>query len=233
MNRWKLFLGILVVGCVVRGVQAEDKMVSFFGGIEYLTYSDAFEDKEGSLNDLGLNPTTSGGVGFRAGALFQTSVKGLKVGGSLGYILGPSIEGNRSYILDSLDINGDVVGTVEVQNTKKDESDVWRAMAETKYSVPLGNRVHARLGFGLGLATLHIENNSSWKIVETGGGESTSHSLKTTKLTWEIGPAIAYVGDTIGVELALTYAQMPSAEDMNTFQKFDWNPFGIRLGVEF
>jgi hypothetical protein len=66
MNRWKLFLGILVVGCVVRGVQAEDKMVSFFGGIEYLTYSDAFEDKEGSLIDLGFNPTTPIGFWDRA-----------------------------------------------------------------------------------------------------------------------------------------------------------------------
>ncbi|MBL8024731.1 MAG: hypothetical protein JNK54_10720 [Elusimicrobia bacterium] len=58
-------------------------------------------------------------------------------------------------------------------------------------------------------------------------------SITTTKFTWEIGPAIAYVTEKMGVELALTYSQMPSAEDMNSFQKFDWNPFGIRLGVEF
>jgi hypothetical protein len=53
------------------------------------------------------------------------------------------------------------------------------------------------------------------------------------KLTWEVGPAIAFVTEKVGVELALTYAQMPTAKNSQTFQEFKWNPFGIRLGVEF
>jgi opacity protein-like surface antigen len=141
--------------------------------------------------------------------------------------MGPKFEDSTTYSYD----NG---GLVVYDATEKDEteSNVWRLMAEAKYSYPLGEKFQARLGLGLGLASLKVENKYYYED-DVFGAYSENNSITTTKLTWEIGPAIAFVTDQIGVELALTYSQMPSAEDMNTFEKFDWNPFGIRLGVEF
>lgn len=100
MKRWKLMLATAVVGSIAMGVRAEDKKIKFFGQIEYLTYSDAFEKLE-KFNDevmsdmqsdsnfsaITRNTETNGGTGFRIGALAATPVKGMSVGGSLGYIL--------------------------------------------------------------------------------------------------------------------------------------------------
>lgn len=255
MKRWKLMLAAAVVGSVALGVRAEEKRITYFGQIEYLTYSDAFEEKEGAVNKrfnqfrdqllvpeetMNTETDTTNGLGFRLGALTRTSIKGLTIGGSLGYILGPSFEGN----LDSTFDDGVDVGTIKENWETK--SNIWRLMAETKYSVPMGEKFQARLGFGLGFAKLNIKDTYSRDLTGVDIGfygdptypdypyqASYDKSMSTTKFTWEIGPAIAYVGESIGVELALTYSQLPSAEDMNTFQEFDWNPFGIRLGVEF
>jgi opacity protein-like surface antigen len=225
MNRWKLMLAAAVVGSVVMGVRAEDKKIKFFGQIEYLTYSDAFEKNEKLTKDTAADISgliseshdTGSGVGFRIGALTDSSLKGIAIGGSLGYIMGPSYEGKINY--DN--------GTPKTDVTKN-SSNLWRLMAEAKYSYPIGDKFEARLGLGLGLATLKVEEEYS----ET-GEQGYDKSLTTTKMTWEIGPAIAFVTEKVGVELALTYSQMPSAENMETFQEFDWNPFGVRLGVEF
>lgn len=233
MKRFISWTAVLGLSCLVTGLHAESKKITYFGEVEYLTYSDAFEEKENTFNEWGWNIKTSGGAGVRAGILKTTLVKGLQMGGSLGYILGPSFEGNRSDVVESLDVEGHVVGYVEIKSKVKDESNIWRLMAESKYSVPLGDRFQARLGFGIGVAMLHIEENISNELVGGPSFGSENHSLNTTKITWEIGPGIAYVSGNIGIELALTYSQMPTAINNMTFQEFDWNPLGIRLGVEF
>lgn len=243
MKRWKLLSVMVAVSCVAMGVRAEDKKITFFGQVEYLTYSGAFDKQQDKFNEviaddsvgldettekLSSNSDTAGGAGFRIGALAVTPVKGLKVGGSVGYILGPSFKANENYSFD----DGFVAWTEDMK--WKDESHLWRFLAESKYSVPMGEKFQARLGVGLGFAILNVKDKYS--SVSSGfftDSYSTEDSLTTTKFTWEIGPAIAYVTNNIGVELALTYSQMPSAENTQTFQKFDWNPFGVRLGVEF
>lgn len=259
MKRWKLLSTVLAVSCVAMGVRAEDKKITYFGAIEYLTYSDAFKRNEQAFDagskiaaaaekfsggdftydiadlstgeSLASDKKTSSGTGFRIGALALTPVKGLKVGGSLGYIMGPSFEGNQAVTYDG---EGDPDAAYTDSFKWKDESNLWRVMAESKYSYPLGEKFQARLGFAIGLASLKVTEKMS---AETTDGVydpiSDNQSVTTTKLTWEVGPAIAFVTDKIGVELALTYSQIPSAKNEMTFQSFDWNPFGIRLGVEF
>ncbi|MBK8575448.1 MAG: outer membrane beta-barrel protein [Elusimicrobia bacterium] len=239
MKRWKLMLATAVVGSIAMGVRAEDKKIKFFGQIEYLTYSDAFEKLEKS-NDEGLSlaqansdysgisrdKDTASGTGFRIGALAATPMKGVSVGGSLGYIMGPEYNDTVGYTYD------DGFDSYTAKEKDENESNLWRLMAEAKYSYPMGEKFQARLGLGLGFANLKVENKYSYED-DSRDSFSENKSISTTKLTWEIGPAIAYVGEKIGVELALTYSQMPSAENMETFQEFDWNPFGVRLGVEF
>lgn len=258
MKRWKLLSGAVVVGCIAMGVHAEDKKVTFFGAIEYLTYSDAFEKNEKAFNDgskiataseiewgpgdghdinnldadqtLTSDTKKSDGTGFRIGALALTPVKGLKVGGSLGYVMGPSFEGNQTVNAD----NG--VDSYSDHYKWKDESNLWRVMAESKYSYPLGEKFQARLGFAIGVASVKVTEKYSNDYSDSDGfttSASSNQSMTTTKLTWEVGPAIAFVTEKVGVELALTYAQMPTAKNSQTFQEFKWNPFGIRLGVEF
>ncbi len=242
MKRWKMMLVGAVVGSVAMSVCAEEKKFKFFGQIEYLTYSDAFDENEKLFNDevneladttgtdafLSAASDTNDGVGIRVGILVPSRVKDLSVGCSVGYIKGPKFDGNYLYEYDDGSF-------AYVDNTKYESmSNLWRVMAESKYHIPLGEQFQARLGIGLGLATLKVEDDYSY--VMTGDWDASGSyktSITTTKFTWEIGPAIAYVTEKMGVELALTYSQMPSAEDMNSFQKFDWNPFGIRLGVEF
>jgi hypothetical protein len=234
---------VIAVTCIASGLHAEYKKLTFFGQAEYLTYSDAFEKRENVFNDMITQDTnwvdantsltsskkSAGGVGFRIGAMAPTPVKGLTIGGSFGYIMGPSFEGKETFAYDD--------GTsVQTDAYKwKDESKLWRYLGESKYSVPLGEKLQARVGFAIGLASLKVSEKFSSDSNGDfyNGSYSETHSNTTLKLTWEIGPAIAYVTDQIGVELALTYSQMPGAVDKNTFQEFNWNPFGIRLGVEF
>lgn len=236
MNRWKLLLAAAVVGSVAMGVRAEDKKVTFFGQVEFLTYSDAFEkaeehwdkvialDTEG-VDDFGgsisSDKKTEGGIGVRLGALLATPVKGVSVGGSLGFINGPSFEGNE--VLD-----GDTY-------SDKIKSQVIRALVESKYSLPMGKNFQARLGLGLGLAQVEVEHDF------VNGGNVQEHpdysvsggsTARYTKMTWEVGPAIAFVSEKVGVELAVTYSQIPSVKS-DQFQEFKWNPIGVRLGVEF
>lgn len=241
MKRWRLVSAVIAVSCVASGLHAEYKKLTFFGQAEYLTYSNAFGKAEDSFNQavgedqasmvgsgsMTSDSKTSGGVGFRIGALATTPLKGLKVGGSFGYILGPSFTGKENFFY-----NDGWIETVKGEDTSK----LFRYMGEAKYSVPLGEKFQARLGFAMGLAALKVTEKGSYD--GSGGGFSPASasykkSISTMKLSWEIGPAVAYVTDQIGVELALTYAQMPTAEDMNTFEKFKWNPIGVRLGVEF
>lgn len=243
MKRWRLFSTVLAVSCVAAGLRAEYKKLTFFGQAEYLTYSDAFEKNEEAFDkmvdadrgDLGADETlssnkkTAGGVGFRIGALARTPIKGLTVGGSFGYIMGPSFEGKETFVFD----DGSDFQTAAFK--WKDESKLWRYMAESKYSLTLGEKIQGRLGFAIGLASLKVTEkfNADYSGDFINGSFTDKHSITTMKLTWEIGPAIAYVTDQIGVELALTYSHMPDAENKNTFQEFNWNPFGVRLGVEF
>lgn len=243
MKRWRLLSAVLAVSCVAPGLRAEYKKLTFFGQAEYLTYSDAFEKNEKLFNEmvgadraslsadesLTSDTKSKGGVGFRIGAMAKTPVEGLTVGGSLGYIMGPRFEGKENILLDD--------GVVTQSSTEKweDESKLWRYMAETKMSVPVGEKFQARIGFAIGAAALKVtEKITASESGDLANGSITSkHSISTMKLTWEIGPALAYVTDQLGVELALTYSHMPDAEDLNTFQEFKWNPFGVRLGVEF
>lgn len=242
MKRWTLLSAVLAVCCSAMGLRAEEKKITYFGAIEYLTYSDAFKEAEDAKNkladslesfpfisDVTTDKKTTAGAGVRIGALIASPVKGLQFGGSLGYILGPRFKGTVNDV-DSL--MTPLSPPLSEKTQEKIESNLWRLMAESKYSVPLGEKFQARLGFAIGVANLKIKDTKTYENSE-GFSESTSKSISTTKLTWEIGPAIAYVTKKVGVELALTYAQMPTAEDKHTFQQFKWNPFGIRLGVEF
>ncbi len=176
-----------------------------------------------------LNVASSALKSSSRSALALTPVKGLKVGGSLGYIMGPSFEGKETIVFN------DGVATQTDVYKWKDESKLWRYMAESKYSLPLGEKIQGRLGFAIGLASLKVTEKFNWDSSGDSGNDSSTNkqSITTMKLTWEIGPAIAYVTDQLGVELALTYSHMPEAENKNTFQEFNWTPFGVRLGVEF
>lgn len=243
MKRWRLLSAVMAVSCVATGVRAEYKKLTFFGQAEYLTYSDAFEKNEalfkelvdadraslGVSESLTSNTKTAGGVGFRIGAMARTPFEGLTVGGSLGYIMGPRFEGKENILFD------DGVNTQSSIEKWEDESKLWRYMGETKMSLPVGEKLQVRVGFAMGVAALKVTEKVT--VDEAGdfvtGSATSKHSISTMKLTWEIGPAIAYVTDQIGVELALTYSHMPGAEDLNTFQEFKWSPFGVRLGVEF
>jgi hypothetical protein len=246
MNRSYLKPGMLGLIFFAMGLHAKEKKIIYFGQVEYLTYSDAFNKNEDKFNDwvnrasedleayesVG-NTKNSGGAGVRVGALAMTPVKGLQIGGSLGYIMGPEFEGKASISSYALDEFGNPAAPYTIEHSVKDESDVWRVMAESKYTVPIGEKFQARLGFGFGVASLHIEEKVSDKIVGGSTINSENHSISTTKLTWEIGPAIAYGSSSMGIELALTYSQMPTAKDSRSFQEFNWNPFAILLGVEF
>ncbi len=246
MIRLKSTILFFVAICMAVGVRSEGNKITYFGAVEYLTYSDAFKEKEDAFNEtvsqlknsltagqtLTSNTESSGGVGFRVGALANVPTKGFQIGGSLGYIIGPSFIGNINFPLETLDIYGNPVGTTQVEIEQEENSSVIRLMTESKYCHSFGKNIQVRLGVGIGIANLHLEGKSSDQI----GSEtvrSEFHSSNSIKLTWEIGPAIAYVTENLGIELALTYSQVPSAKNTETFREFDWNPFGVRLGVEF
>lgn len=241
MKQSRILSTAIAVMCVATGLRAENKKITFFSQAEYLTYSGAFEKSEDAFNkdvsgdrtdNLGMaevtsNNKTAAGAGFRIGVFAPSPLKNIRVGGSFGYIMGPSFTGK-----ENVHYNSGVNDAVKVEDT----SHILRYMGETRVNYPLGEKFQARLSFALGFAALKVSEKVS--LSESGGGaepysSTDKHSINTIKLSWEIGPAIAYVTDQVGVELALTYAQMPSAQDMNTFQEFKWNPIGVRLGVEF
>ena len=116
-------------------------------------------------------------------------------------------------------------------------------MFEGKKKLSLKGKMELRLGAGIGVASGKLEDSYEDRTIfdPTYFGPTpdnlvqTDESKKWTGVTWEIGPALAYAGDRVDVEIGLVYSSFPKMkEDQNkSLAEFKWNPIGIRLGVAF
>ncbi|MBK8574588.1 MAG: hypothetical protein IPN90_02535 [Elusimicrobia bacterium] len=204
--------------------------VHFFCQIETWSTADAFkESKEATkeiLNDPSLPFNESSveiesGVGGRIGFLASMEEDGYLLGGSLGYIKGPT--GTFTFS------DGNSPPNNEARIEEK--TSFIRIMAEGRKHFTLNKTVGIRLGAGLGFAIGNIEDTYTFFINPF--RSSMSQSQSWTGLTWELTPSILFKAGETNIEFGITYASLPTLGENDDFYEFKWNPLGLHLGLGF
>lgn len=216
--------------------RADEGKLRFFVAPEYWLAGDAYDDTadlmaQGWMGTTGgVTDDISGAAGMRAGAFYRTPVEGLDVGGSLGYVAGPTAK-FHTYMatpFSTWDIHDDY------------ENNFIRILPQVRQRLQVSESFDVRLNLGVGLALGSVKSDHT--CVDTGaalcGSAKDSASKKFSGLTYEVGPSLSYTGRRVDIELAVTYAGYPTqkAELVNGVSyipEFKWTPLGVRLGVEF
>ena len=158
---------------------------------------------------------TGPGVGLRAGALYRLT-QSLGFGASLGHLRGPD-----SQVL--LEAPG---GLAAGERT----SAFTRALLETRYEFPLGERWSARLGAGFGYAWASTQESCSGTLAASC---TAARSASWGGLSWEAGPALVLRLGRAELTLGARYASFPRFKGSPTMSEFKWNAPGLLLGIEF
>lgn len=207
--------------------------------LDIWTRDGAFEDDEDAVKDFfqqtlpaagytsgTASVETSGGIGFRFGAIKPTRW-GLDLGGSLGYVIGPDQE---------IKVAGRGASPGSGELSSRVETDFIRALAEAEKEFPLNRWMRLRLKAGLGFALgwIRAEDRASGSFV-TGFGfaPEDDYSRSWSGLTWEFMPSLVFEGKTVDVEVGIGYAGFPTMKENDDFNEFEWTPAGLRLGLEF
>lgn len=215
-----------------------DRKFRYFSALEYWTAADAYKDiedlwvEEGQSWDLSnVSDNVSGGMGARAGAFFSTPIQGFEAGGSIGFVRGP----NAKFSIHTEDFSPPATTWDEVD---KYSLQFVRILAQARKRFPLSDKFSADIGVGVGVARARLENEYACVVSGSGGCVPfDSYTETDSGLTYEVGPAIVYTGESLNVELGMTYAHFPTVkvtpDVINMPLEFKWNPIGVRVGVEF
>ena len=246
MKRFLLMVWVVLAVAGVRPAAALDYdggKVRFFTGLEYWTaggaYKNTKDDWQSSVNDANnagggssgsMSSSITGGPGVRAGAFFKTPLKGLELGGSLGYVAGP----HSKFTVDT----GDSISGFH--ETDEYTTHFVRAMVQGQQRFPVSEKVDVRVGDGIGFASGHLQDDYHCTGMKDGAcfaDENVSNNF--SGLSYEVGPSVAYTGQMVNVEFGIVYAGFPkmkefTIEDGNfNVLSLKWHPFGVRLGMEF
>lgn len=213
-----------------RAFAESGRTVKYFGQIEFWSTDDAFKDTKDAYISLYENPSApfnkesnkiDPGVGGRFGFLSPIGEKGFLLGGSLGYIKGPK---GTFTLSDGY--------TFSANNLRQeDETTFIRVLGEARKHFTVTEKVGLRIGLGFGLANGKIEETYSGEYFTTPFSGSASKTW--SGVTWEISPSVLFKAGDTNIELGVTYASFPTLDEDSDFFQFEWNPFGIHLGVEF
>lgn len=169
----------------------------------------------------------TGGLGMRGGVFWLSRKRPVALGGSVGYVLGPDEEVTLNAVSDFAE---------DGRQQKLVETDFMRVMLEAQTRTPLTRRTELRIGGGVGLARGRIRQdtgNAGSFVSALEYPASQSNTRTWDGVTWEVSPALAFIGEVMQVELGLSYALFPSMDADNTFNAFDWSPVGLHLKFEF
>jgi hypothetical protein len=241
LKKWYMAMLAGLMTLSATGVSAGDvaeRKLRFFGQLEYWTTDDAFEKNESELNEYvdsvvaSLPPgflttvnkefNVDPGNGARLGVLYPVQPSVL-IGGSLGYITGP--KNKTSYYLSD---------GVDFETTAIEEKTTFvRALVEVRKHFKLTDALGLRLGGGIGIAQGKIKQSFFYNDSFGGGPFGNNPSKTWSGVTWELVPSLLVKAGKTNFEIGVAYADFPGLKEDSDFNKLDWTPFGIRLGLEF
>jgi len=239
MKLCKLISGLFLILSITEMSHGEEgRKTLLFGTLDYFGVGGFNESFEKTTNDAAnvianagqpanAKTETKAGYGARFGIMFPIqSVNGFEAGGSIGYLVGPQAE-------QTLEVVGPPLGNGNLKQTTK--TDFFRFLLEIAEKVKIRDNVSLRLGAGLGGVSCHAKENhsTSGSVLAVTGIASGSSSETWTGFTWEISPALVLEGASASFEIGLRYAQFPSKNENDNFDKIKWAPIGAYLGVEF
>ncbi|HRY30609.1 MAG TPA: hypothetical protein P5079_11315 [Elusimicrobiota bacterium] len=210
-----------------------------FGQIDYWLKDSAFEEEEKALKDVtgelivlgydasSANYSISNGLGIRGGLLFPVGDGTFHIGGSVGYIWGPTWESET---------NGYSWSYGNGRSEREDTVNYLRFLLEAKKAIPLNNDVDFVFRGGLGLASGRMETtitNSGTFVTALGASTSSSQSETWSGFTWEFLPSLLIKGNGVNIEFGVGFAQFPTLKETEDFYEFEWAPIGFRAAVEF
>ena len=230
MKKQAVCVGMFILGvfCLPWELKAEEKPLSFFGQVEYWGKGDAHkEEKEDMING---GTDISDGFGVRAGIMSSLKVPGVKIGGSLGYVKGPGADSNDVTHPGGMPLASETFSS-------STDMDFFRVLIEAQKAFELNPKIEFRVRGGAGVARGRLKNHATDVFRNESGvitGEMEWNDTESwTGFTGEISPSFAFnLGGTV-LDIGLVYAWFPTHKESEEFYKVKWQPFGLRLGVEF
>lgn len=193
---------------------------------------------EDSLDDLQIENTdtvlsedgdpknskeSSGAFGGRIGALLPVPrFSGYWIGGSLGYVKGPKTKLTTN---DVAPPPGALVSEFE--------QEYIRALVELAHIADLNQQLAFKFGVGVGLGKGTTKQKHRFDGYYADLFENSESSRSSTKLTWEISPALVIKGGRFDVEIGARYAQFPEIKENTEIYKVDYSGFGFYTGIGF
>ena len=220
------------------GFAQSDKLPKRFVQIEIYGRDNAYDNFEDILKDSVDDPFSpyiagageiKGGMGIRAGVLFPTQAKGEYLGGTVGFVMGPS---GRVSATDGFRPSHD-------NYSLESKTQFIRVMLEGRKQFDLSQEVAFRLGAGLGLA--HSKTTEVYREVLSGSGNH--HEVFNTRsgFSYEIATSILFSVWRNKIELGIAYDGFPEIRSFKDSilwpteyrKSYRWNPISLRIGMEF
>ncbi|GEM_PF-4385141 len=211
----------------------------FFASLDYFNVADAYKDyldtlqptanlfvKTVGYDSASYKSKITTGIGVRWGVLLPLQTEATYLGGSLGYITGPTNETNW-------DLRSRSGGNATSREYSK--TTFWRLLGEIRKTIPLSDLVSLDLGAGLGLAFGKMEDeltNTGSLVTVLGLAPKYAFSQSWNGITWEVAPRITYQWENMSGSIGVRYAGLPTMDSTENLDKFKWTPFGffVELG---
>ncbi len=177
----------------------------------------------GSADTTALGISANGGSGSRIGAMRRLDGR-TQIGGSLGYILGPTMNANFS-ATSSANGNGGL--------TVNRSATYVRALAQTSVRMldrgPWSGSLESALGVGFG----HVNQscNSSGSLSCAGNVDTTSKDW--IGFTWGFGLNISRSFELATLGFGPRYEGFPRFKGTDRLAAIDWQAFGLFLTAQF
>jgi len=233
-----IFEAAVTVAGVSVGFAQSEITPKRFVQIELYGRDTAYDNFDNILNDSVNDPFSpysagageiKGGIGMRAGVLFPTQEKSECLGGSVGFVLGPS---GRVSASDGLSPSLD-------NYSLESKTQFIRVMLEGRKQFDLSPKVAFRLGAALGLA--HGKTTEVYREVSSGLG--LKHEVFNTRsgFSYEIATSMLFSLGRNKIELGIAYDGFPEIRSFKDSilwpteyrKSYRWNPFSLRIGMEF
>lgn len=177
-------------------------------------------------DSISYSLSSSGGTGTRLGALHRLDSR-TEIGGSLGYVLGPTMNSDFRAYSAPVSLGGLGNGGQTVNRSVA----YGRILLETRIHLLESRRWGMSLGSGWGLGLGHVDQScsSSGSLDCTSG--PTSSSKTWAGFAWEVGPVFIRHLKKIDMEFGARYAGFPRYKGSDNIASIRWESFGFFMGA--
>jgi hypothetical protein len=187
----------------------------------FKSYFPAYSDDSSSL--------AVGGYGLGMGTWLHGPGGNYQVGGTISYVIGPSLDVNISKVDPLSPFNG------ETLLTHKQTSQFFRFLFEARKDFKISKKNYFRLRGGIGGGHVRVQVNESarGRFNASTFDYSVGYSDSGFDFTWELMPGLVSQGKRMDFELAVGMAGFPKLPSEGRLSEFNWSPVGLKLSLYF